>query len=80
MRIHHSISLIILAAIAWACALAAGASKPAADTEADRRKAEYIFLEAANAYEDKRFDDYFMLLRRASLLDPADPYIAGSLD
>lgn len=79
MRIHHSISLIILAATALACALAAGAARPATDTEADRRKAEYIFLEAANAYEEKRFDDYFMLLRRASLLDPADPYIAGSL-
>ena len=55
------------------------AAKPAATTDADRRKAEYLFLEAANAYTEARYDDYFMLLNRAAALDPSDPFIAGAL-
>lgn len=47
--------------------------------EADQRKAEYIFLEAANAVTEERYDDYYMLLRRAAALDSADPFIAGAL-
>ncbi len=47
--------------------------------EADHRKAEYIFLEAANAVTEERYDDYYMLLRRAAALDSADPFIAGAL-
>lgn len=70
---------IILALLVGAGTLMAWAGKPSGTSEADRRKAEYIFLEATNAFTDSRFDDYYMLLRRASELDPADPFIAGSL-
>lgn len=70
---------IILALIAGATTLMTWAGKPTEPTEADRRKAEYIFLEATNAFTESRFDDYYMLLRRAADLDPTDPFIAGSL-
>lgn len=79
MRRLNAISLLALTVITAIGSLFVNAAKPASATDADRRKAEYIFLEAANAYQDKRFDDYFMLLRRAELLDPDDPYIAGSM-
>lgn len=69
----------ILALLISAGTLLSFAAKPVKTSEADRRKAEYLFLEAANAYTDNRFDDYFMLLRRAETLDPTDPFIAGSL-
>lgn len=59
--------------------LAAGMLFAARPDEGQRRKAEYIFLESVGAFEDERFDDYFMLLRRAHSLDPSDPFIAGRL-
>ncbi len=48
-------------------------------TEADRRKAEFIFMEAATAAADGRGDDHLMLLRRAAALAPDDPFIRGAL-
>ncbi len=42
-------------------------------------KAEYIFLEAANARANENIDDYYMLLRHANRLAPDDPYIRASL-
>ena len=48
-------------------------------TEANRRKADYIFMEAAAAMSDERADDYLMLLRRAAALAPDDPFILGSM-
>lgn len=59
--------------------LAAGILYAGRPDEGRRQKAEYIFLESINAYEDDRFDDFLMLLRRAHRLDPSDPYIAGNL-
>lgn len=69
----------ILTLLIAAGTLLSFAAKPAATTDADRRKAEYLFLEAANAYTEARYDDYFMLLNRAAALDPSDPFIAGAL-
>lgn len=69
----------ILTLLIAAGTLLSFAAKPAATTDADRRKAEYLFLEAANAYTEARYDDYFMLLNRAATLDPSDPFIAGAL-
>lgn len=69
----------ILTLLIAAGTLLSFAAKPTATTDADRRKAEYLFLEAANAYTEARYDDYFMLLNRAAALDPSDPFIAGAL-
>lgn len=69
----------LIALLIAAGTLLSFAARPSAGSEGDRRKAEYIFLEAANAFTENRFDDYYMLLRRASSLDPADPFIAGAL-
>lgn len=69
----------ILTLLIAAGTLLSFAAKPAATTDADRRKAEYLFMEAANAYTEARYDDYFMLLNRAAALDPSDPFIAGAL-
>ncbi len=69
----------ILTLLIAAGTLLSFAAKPTATTDADRRKAEYLFLEAANAYTEARYDDYFMLLKRAAALDPSDPFIAGAL-
>lgn len=48
-------------------------------SDADAKKAEYIYLEATNALTEGKVDDYYMLLRRASALTPDDPYIAGAM-
>ena len=49
------------------------------DSSTDALKAEYLFLEAVNAQNADRYDDYYMLLRQAKRLAPDDPYIAASL-
>ncbi len=69
----------ILTLLIAAGTLLSFAAKPTATTDANRRKAEYLFMEAANAYTEARYDDYFMLLKRAAALDPSDPFIAGAL-
>jgi len=69
----------ILALLLAAGTLLSFAAKPTAGTDADKRKAEYLFLEAANAYTEARYDDYFMLLRHAAALDPEDAFIEGAL-
>lgn len=71
MKKYHLLSS--LAAIMLIC-IAAAAVQP---SDADRQKAEYIFLEAADAYDAGRYDDYYFLLRRAASLNPADPFIAA---
>ncbi len=73
---HTRLRLLPIIAIVFAAALGLWAASP---IDADRRKAEYVFLEAANAYEDRRFDDYFYLLRRASALAPEDTFIAAKI-
>jgi len=72
-------TIYILALLIAVGTLLSYAAKPAATSDSDCRKAEYLFLEAANAFTENRFDDYFMLLRRAAALDPDDPFIAGAL-
>lgn len=61
-------------------AVAAVASLCAANPDdAGRRKADYIFLEAAYAADDGRYDDYYYLLRRAAALAPEDTFIAAKI-
>ncbi len=74
----HTIALILLltAIVAGASVSAAKSRKP---TDADLKKAEALFIEAAAAEDDGRLDDSYMLLRRAAELNPDDPYIKGSL-
>lgn len=51
-----------------------------AEAEMDRRKADYIFMQASiDQIEDKQNTDVYMLLRRAARLNPSDAYIAASL-
>ncbi|MDE6277977.1 MAG: tetratricopeptide repeat protein [Muribaculaceae bacterium] len=52
---------------------------PAAERARALAKARYTYIEAANAFADDRYDDYYMLLRRASALNPDDPFIAGEI-
>ncbi len=47
------------------------------DREAQRRKAEYIFLEAQSAYSDGSYDRYLSMVDRAYALDSTDVDIAG---
>lgn len=47
--------------------------------DADIKKSDYIYIETSRAYNEGRFDDYIMLMRRAKALSPDDPYIAGDL-
>lgn len=63
--------------IAGICTIARAATDN--NAEANRRKADYIFMEAASAMADQRADDYLMLLRRAAALAPDDPFIMGSM-
>ncbi|MBD5232896.1 MAG: tetratricopeptide repeat protein [Bacteroidales bacterium] len=72
----HRLSLLAAGAL-FGCAMLT-ASGPKVDVAAEK-KAEYIFLEAANARSEERADDYMMLLRRAYSLNPTDPYIGGAL-
>lgn len=57
--------------------ISAGRAKGPSD--ADIKKADFIYLEASKAGNEQRFDDYVMLLRRANALNPDDPYIAADL-
>lgn len=51
-----------------------------AEAEMDRRKADYIFMQASiDQIEEKQNTDVYMLLRRAARLNPSDAYIAASL-
>lgn len=47
--------------------------------ELDAEKASYIFIEAAAAYNDERYTDAYMLLRRAATLAPEDAFIGGEM-
>ena len=60
---------------------AKGSDATSREAEAERRltKAAYIYVEAANAFAAERYDDYYMLLRRARALSPEDPFIAGEM-
>ncbi len=69
---HLSIATLLLCTVS----LIASSAK---STDEVSRKADYIYLEAVNAYEDNRFDDYFNLLRHALTLEPRDPYIRGAI-
>lgn len=60
-------------------AAALGLNLMAADSSADNPKTDFIFLEAQNAFEEGRIDDYYFLMRRAAALAPNDTFIAGKL-
>lgn len=62
-----------------ACMAAVWLAASAVVKDSDAAKADYIFLEAANAQAEGKLGDYYMLLRRAAALNPEDPYIAGAL-
>ncbi len=72
MRLHH----LLLAALAVALAAMAAVAADW-DTEATRRKAAYIFLDALDDLNDERYTAYSTKLRRATTLDPADPDMAA---
>lgn len=78
MKYNKLLHLLPFVALALICAGAMSARKPAAD-QSSSLKAEYIFLEAANARANENIDDYYMLLRHANRLAPDDPYIRASL-
>ena len=42
-------------------------------------KADYIYLEAAYAFDNERFDDYYYLMRRAAAEAPNDTFILGKI-
>ena len=56
------------------------AAKVFADSADDnRRKADFIFMEAATAGAEGRSDDRLMLMRRAAALVPDDPFILAAI-
>ncbi len=75
-------TLLLIAALLAAMTIGAKAPDPLGREAEQARamaKARYIYLEAAAAKTDERYDDYYMLLRRAGALDPEDPFIAGDM-
>lgn len=56
-----------------------GLNLMAADRYSSETKTDYIFLEAQDAFDDGRIDDYYFLMRRAAALAPSDTFIAGRL-
>lgn len=73
-------NIIVLFAVLLATALAGAArSGKKGVPQADLSKADYIYLEAVTAGEEGRFDDRYMLLRRAASLNPDDPFIQAAL-
>ncbi len=76
---HLTVLLVVALASTITLAVSGKNSRQVQDDPANIKKAEYIYLEAANARSENRLDDYYMLLRRASALNPSDPYIAASL-
>lgn len=72
MKLHH----LLLAAVAILIAASAAVASDW-DTEAARRKAAYIFLDALDDLNDERYTAYSTKLRRATTLDPDDPDMAA---
>ena len=72
MKLHH----LLLAAVAMLIAASAAVASDW-DTEAARRKAAYIFLDALDDLNDERYTAYSTKLRRATTLDPDDPDMAA---
>lgn len=82
MRHTSRFLLIVLPLLFVVASISAGTSSPtdpSAEAGRAREKAAYTFMEAANAFADGRYDDYYMLLRHARSLDPEDPFIAGEI-
>ncbi len=74
---NRPLYLLPLFLLVLACAGVISAARPSVESETSL-KAEYLFLEAANARNAGRYDDCYMLLREAYRLAPSDPYIAAS--
>lgn len=47
--------------------------------QSENVKADYMFLEAASAFDRENYEQGYLLLRKAYSLNPSDPYIAGRL-
>lgn len=60
-----------------ASASGAFARKDSRDTDADRRKASYLYLDALDAFMAENYNLYGELLTRAHDLDPADPELSS---
>lgn len=73
---HPRLQLLPFLFIVLAAVLSLCAAKP---DRSDRSKAEYIFLEASQAFEENRLDDYYYLLRRASELVPNDTFTSARI-
>lgn len=80
MKNHfHRFLILALVSVAVVPLLLSSPAPRSTRSEADLRKADYIYLETSKAYNEGRFDDYVMLMRRANALSPDDPYIAADL-
>ncbi len=77
---HKSLKCLPLTAVLLTIAASVGSlasAKTDWDQEAQRRKAEYIFLEAQSAYSESTYDKYLSMIDRAYALDSTDVDIAG---
>lgn len=62
-----------------AAELAAKGRTAQAAADSRQKKADYLFMEAASAYNRGDYEQSYLLLRHANAIQPADPYIAGKL-
>ena len=76
---HCIVFFLLLTALVAGTFISDAGRRKDAPSEADFKKAEALFLEAAAAEDEGRLDDSYMLLRRAAALNPGDPYIKGAL-
>lgn len=73
-KLLHGIAMLLAASAATALSPAVARDW---DSEAARRKAAYIFVDAQTDLCEGGYSDYYMKLRRANALDPADIDIAA---
>lgn len=73
----HKLPVALLALTAAASMLTAASAESDWDKKARERKADYIFLEAQDAYSQEEFDKYIALVEQAYALNPSDVDIAG---
>ena len=68
-----SLSFLMVFAFAIAGALSAFSKSDKSDSQADKRKASYLYIQALDAFMNERYNLYGELLSRAFDLDPDDP-------
>ncbi|MDE6098370.1 MAG: tetratricopeptide repeat protein [Muribaculaceae bacterium] len=79
MKVHRIVLLVIAAIIIGASALARPKKSDGWETRAARQKADYIFLEAQNAYNQQDYSLYGRLLQRAFETDSSDLSLGAQL-